>query len=153
MLGRHATSNERLPLLDQGYYERLFAVTGVPTSIVDLAAALHPFELRWMGLPPNASYRAYDNNEEFVDAAGAYLRAEGVGDAEQRDVELDPPTDRADLAFLLMTYHCMEQFRQGAGWRALRSMGLVVCSQAATLAGAGFERLSPASKLAEVRTR
>lgn len=120
ILGSHATSRERMPLLDQGYYERIFSVTGRPRSVVDLAAALHPFELRWMGLA-GAMYLAYDNNATFVDAAGRYLRSEGAGDAEVRDVDIDPPIVRADLAFFLMTYHCAERHRAGSGWDIVRA--------------------------------
>jgi hypothetical protein len=117
----HATSRERLPLLAEGYYERIFSTTGRPASTIDLAAALHPFEWRWMNLPADATYVAFDNNHEFVDAADRYLRAEQAGRAVLCDILVDLPTEPVDLAFLLMTYHCFEEQHTGSGWQAIES--------------------------------
>ncbi|MDH3681586.1 MAG: hypothetical protein OEV40_16745 [Acidimicrobiia bacterium] len=124
VLSWHATTRERYPLLSEGYYERLFAVTGAPRTVADLAAAVHPFEWRWTQLPAESSYVAYDINRTFVVAADRYLRAEGAGRAEQRDLLVEPPIESVDLALFLMTYHCLEQQLPGAGWRVIeRSPG------------------------------
>lgn len=124
VLGWHATTRERFPLLTEGYYERLFAVTGGPSHVADLAAAVHPFEWRWMALPTTTAYVAYDINRTFVTAADRYLRAEGAGRAELCDLLVDPPTEPVDLALFLMTYHCLERQLPGAGWQVIeRSPG------------------------------
>lgn len=117
----HASSRERFPLLDQGYYDRIFQVTGQPTTVADLASALHPFELPWMLLGPEVRYTAYDLNQRYVDAADLLLGGLGIGDGSQRDILAEPVTDHVDLAFFLMTYHCFEQLRSGAGWEVIRS--------------------------------
>ncbi|MGI9613366.1 MAG: hypothetical protein ACR2QO_10685 [Acidimicrobiales bacterium] len=119
VLIHHATSRERFPILADGYYERMFSVTDTPSSVLDLASALHPFELRWMNLPTGTSYTACDNNRRFVDAADRYLRAEGAGRALHGDILVAPPGEPVDLAFLLMTYHCLDEQQRGAGWQAI----------------------------------
>ena len=119
VLTRHATTRERFPLLDDGYYQRMFSVTDTPSSVLDLASAFHPFELRWMGLARGASYTACDNNRRFVDSADRYLQAEGAGRAVLGDILVEPPSEPVDLAFLLMTYHCLEDQQRGTGWQAI----------------------------------
>jgi len=47
----------RLPILEE-LYSRIFAETGVPNRVLDLACGLHPFGLPWMGLPETATYHA-----------------------------------------------------------------------------------------------
>lgn len=120
LMGLHATAAERLGLIDGGYHARLFAVTGRPAVVLDLACALHPFAWRWMGLPTSTIYRAFDLNRHFVDLVARYLALEGVGGgAEWRDILCEPPTERADVAFFLQTYHCVEARRPGAGGEIL----------------------------------
>jgi 16S rRNA (guanine(1405)-N(7))-methyltransferase len=122
VLACHATARERFPLLADGYYQKVFAVTGPPRSVVDLAAALHPFEWRWMDLPTTTTYLACDNNRRFVDAADRYLRAERAGQAVLCDILVDPPSEPFDLAFFLMTYHCLEDQQAGSGWDAISAV-------------------------------
>ena len=119
ILERHASTRERLDDLPE-LYRRLFAVTGVPGSVLDLASALHPFGLRWMGLPQTVHYRAFDINADIVALTDRYFRLEGLdGIAEHRDVLCDPPTEPADLALLLKMFHCLEHRRRGAGWEVV----------------------------------
>ncbi len=141
VLARHATSRERFPLLDDGYYREMFSVTGRPQSILDLASALHPFELRWMDLPSRVSYVAFDNNRRLAEVADRYLRAEGAGRAVHGDIltePLDGPLGRpADLAFLLMTYHCLEAQHAGTGWEAIRAIPARWIAASVPVAGFG----------------
>jgi len=123
LMGLHATAAERLALLDDGYHARIFAATGRPGVVFDLACALHPFAWRWMKLPPSTVYRAFDLNRHFVDLVARYLALEGVGGgAEWRDILCEPPAERADVAFFLQTYHCVEARRPGAGREILDSV-------------------------------
>lgn len=119
VLDKHMTSHERMPLLELGYYRRVFETTGVPATIADMASALHPFEYRWMELPATTRYRAYDNNRDLAEAAGRYLGAEGVGRGIWSDVLVEELAEPVDLAFFLMTYHCLENRRSGAGWQVV----------------------------------
>jgi 16S rRNA (guanine(1405)-N(7))-methyltransferase len=122
LMGLHATAAERLALIDDGYHDRIFAATGRPDVVLDLACALHPFAWRWMGLPASTIYRAFDLNRQFVDLVARYLALEGVrGGAEWRDILCEPPAEQADVAFFLQTYHCVEARRPGAGQEVLDS--------------------------------
>jgi 16S rRNA (guanine(1405)-N(7))-methyltransferase len=115
VMAQHLSSRERLPILDE-FYASLFAVTGRPRRIVDLACAYNPFSLRWMDLDPGAVYQGYDFNAGTVDLCRHYLSME-AGDHRVgcRDVLCSPPLEPADLALLLKMYHCLESRRPGAG--------------------------------------
>ncbi len=65
-LKAHASMAERIPE-QETIYQRLFAATGQPGTIVDLACALHPLAFPWMGLPLTTAYYAYDIIQPRVD--------------------------------------------------------------------------------------
>jgi len=122
ILERHASTRERFNDLPE-LYRGIFAVTGIPGSVLDLASALHPFGWRWMGLPQSMHYRAFDINADIVALTDRYFRLEGLdGIAEHRDVLCDPPTEPADLALLLKMFHCLEHRRRGAGWEVVATV-------------------------------
>ena len=51
MLSRHASTRERLPLGDtDALYNRIFAVTGKPSSVLDLACGINPLYLGARGI-------------------------------------------------------------------------------------------------------
>ena len=116
LMGLHATSAQRLAHIDNGYYQRIFAETGHPAVVFDLACAFHPFAFRWMDLPrTTVRYWAYDLNRYFVNMAARYLALEGIsGGAVWGDILCVPPAGRADVAFFLQTWHCVEARRPGA---------------------------------------
>jgi 16S rRNA (guanine(1405)-N(7))-methyltransferase len=123
LMSLHATSAERLELLEIGYYERIFEKTGTPSTIIDLACAFHPLGLRWMGLPKRTVYYAYDANIEFVDMVRDYFLLEGIdGMVIWSDILCQPPACMADLAFFLQTYHCVEARRAGGGLEIVDSV-------------------------------
>lgn len=138
VLAAHASTRERIPVLDE-FYPRLFALTGVPASILDLACGLNPFAWPWMGLPPATQYHAYDIHSPRVDAINAFFRAHGLAPlAEVRDVLVHPPQVEADVAFLFKEAHRMEERRRGCSrpfWRSLRVNWLLVSLPAESLSG------------------
>jgi 16S rRNA (guanine(1405)-N(7))-methyltransferase len=112
----HASTRERLPVAEQFFAEILRRV-GTPERVLDLACALNPLALRWMGLPRTVAYAAMDINARIVDLVNHYFKLEGLRPlAEHRDVLVRPPRRNADLALLLKMYHCLEHRRPGAGW-------------------------------------
>lgn len=134
----HASTRERLPLLDR-FYAEVFAATGVPTRVLDLACGLHPLSIPWMGLPPEASYRACDLDGRavaFLARCGALL-ARGF-EASHADILCSPPTEEADVAFLLKSATSLERQERGGALRvldALRARHTVVSFPVASLGG------------------
>ncbi|MBA2447166.1 MAG: 16S rRNA methyltransferase [Chloroflexi bacterium] len=122
LLGRHASSRERVDVLDR-FYTRIFAVSGLPSTVVDLGCGLNPLALPWMGLPAGARYLAYDIDKEQMALVDTFLTHVGVEHvAEVRDVLANPPAEPADAAFLLKTLPCLEHQEAGAGARLLRAV-------------------------------
>jgi len=138
ILAAHASTRERLPALDD-FYPRLFALTGVPRVVVDLACGLHPFGLPWMGLPPDSSYYAYDLNQPRVELINHFLGLSGLPRlAVHQDILVNPPQVAADVAFFFKEAHRFEQRQRGcnrAFWQALPVRWLLVSLPASSLTG------------------
>jgi len=137
-LASHASTRERLPLLDR-FYAAVFAVTGLPRRVLDLACGLHPLALPWMGLPSDGSYRAWDLDGRaiaFLNRCAPFL---GPGfEAVHADILFAPPTEEADVAFLLKAATSLERQEAGAARRvldALRARHVVVSFPVASLGG------------------
>lgn len=112
----HSSARERIQLYERGYYEHIFSKTGIPSKISDLACALHPLSYRWMNLPPETQYFAYDINRNFTDLLGHYFELEGITPAPiWQDIYVVPPSDHVDVALLFKMYHCLEIRKKGAG--------------------------------------
>ena len=113
IMREHDSTRERLPLLDE-FYPRIFAVTGTPQTLLDIACALNPLAIPWMGLPPGARFFAYDIHRQRVDFLNAYLALAGVGGAAlEQDILVDYPREPGDVALLLKEIHRMEKRRRG----------------------------------------
>ena len=110
----HSTSRERLAFIDE-YYARVFALTGRPRVLLDLACGLNPVFLPWMDLAPDAQYHAYEiraRRVDFLNRFFAALRFPAL--AKVQDVIVRPPVETGDVALLLQEAHRMEQRRSGA---------------------------------------
>jgi 16S rRNA (guanine(1405)-N(7))-methyltransferase len=138
IMASHASTRERLPLLD-ALYATIFADLPPIHSVLDLACGLHPLALPWMPLAPGATYHAYDIYEPMMRFIDAFLELSGVaGSASTWDLVQGPPPMRADLAFILKTLPCLELTRQEAGKILLtetRARFLVVSFPLHTLGG------------------
>jgi 16S rRNA (guanine(1405)-N(7))-methyltransferase len=137
-LREHASTRERLSILD-GFYLRVFAVTGVPRRVLDLACGLHPLGLPWMGLPQGASYLAFDIDGRAVDFLGRWFALAGIdGRAVHADVLCTPPCEAADVAFLLKTPPSLDRQEKGGSGRVLEALAArwaVVSFPVASLGG------------------
>ncbi len=121
-LRRHASTRERIPLLED-FYRRVFAVTGAPRTILDLGCGLNPLALPWMRLSREVEYRAYDADEELVEFVRAFLTIAGArGGAEARDVLARPPERRADVALLMKLVPTLERQEPGGSLRLLDAL-------------------------------
>jgi 16S rRNA (guanine(1405)-N(7))-methyltransferase len=138
ILNSHASTRERIPILSE-FYERIFAVTGKPQVILDLACGLHPFGFPWMGLPVDTAYHAYDLNRPRIELITTYFSLQGLPPlAEQKDVLLHPPEVQADVALWFKEAHRLEQRKHGSNlplWQALNVHYLLVSLPLMSLSG------------------
>ena len=138
ILETHASTKERLPILPV-LYDGLFAHTGRPQVVLDLACGLNPFALPWMDLPPDVQYHAYDIHQPRINLINQFLEKMALEPlAEVRDILLNPPEVQADVAFLFKEAHRMEQRRRGCNlplWKALNVRHLLVSLPASSLSG------------------
>jgi 16S rRNA (guanine(1405)-N(7))-methyltransferase len=115
----HASTRERLPVLDE-FYQTVLQGVPAPRRVLDIACGLNPMASSWMPLADDVSYLAYDIYGDMMLFLQAYLRLAGLdGRAEVRDVIHDPPQETADLALLLKTLPCLEQVQKGAATHLL----------------------------------
>jgi len=114
VLALHASTRERLPILDRLYGE-VFDRTGRPDILLDLACGLNPLSLPWMGLSGGAAYHAYDIDKERIAFLDRYLSLAGM---EARtffqDILHQPPLQRGDVALLMKSSACLERQQAGA---------------------------------------
>lgn len=114
VLNAHSSTRERVPINEE-FYKRIFALTGIPAVVLDLACGLNPFALPWMNLPPTCQYLAYDLHQPRVQLIDAFLRHFGqAGAACRQDILVDPPQTQADVIFFFKEAHRFEQRETGA---------------------------------------
>ncbi|MYC95781.1 MAG: 16S rRNA methyltransferase [Caldilineaceae bacterium SB0661_bin_32] len=138
LMAAHASTYERLPLLDT-FYPELFQQLPPVRSVLDIACGLHPLARPWMPLSPDVQYFAFDIFADQMDFLNRFFDAMGyAGAAAQRNALDDKDTPPADIAFLLKTVPCLEQIERGAGERLLHRIDapiLIVSFPNQTLAG------------------
>ena len=134
----HASTRERVPLLET-FYQQLWAVTGIPNRILDLACALHPFGLPWMDLPGATAYHAYDLHTPRIALINRFLQAmDREPLARVQDILVNPPDVEADVALFFKEAHRFEQRQKGCNqpfFEALRVRWLLVSLPATDLSG------------------
>lgn len=142
---QHASTRERMPLLDR-FYQAVFARTGPPASLLDLACGLNPLAVPWMGLPPDCRYRACDIDTRLAAFLARFLELAGVrAEVEVRDALGGLPDEPVDVALLLKALPCLERQQNGAARTvldAVRARHVVVTYPTRSLGGAykGMER-------------
>jgi 16S rRNA (guanine(1405)-N(7))-methyltransferase len=130
MLAAHTSTHERQPYL-QAFYQTLFQAVGTPHSVLDLACGLNPFALPNMGLDRNVRYFAYDIHLPRIRLLNAFFERAAFpqAHAEQRDILIDPPAQKAEVAFFFKEAHRLDQRRKGSNrilWDALQVNTLLV---------------------------
>lgn len=130
IMGLHASTQERLAILDE-FYATTLAGLGPIRSVLDVACGLNPLAIPWMGLDEHVTYYAYDVYLDMVAFIREFLALIGVqGRAEACDVtqwqagKPAPPPSRqqADVALILKTIPCLEQVDKTAGLRLLETI-------------------------------
>jgi 16S rRNA (guanine(1405)-N(7))-methyltransferase len=121
IMGAHASTRERLPILDE-FYAIILADLPPIRSVVDIACGLNPLAIPWMPLAAGATYDAYDIYQDMVDFAGQFMALPGAGvrgQAQARDVLQPVSLPPVDLALVLKAIPCLEQVDKAAGAKLL----------------------------------
>lgn len=122
IMGYHASTHERLPILDQ-FYNSILADLAPIHSLLDIACGLHPLAIPWMPLAEDAEYYAYDVYQQMTAFLHEWLAIMKIrGHVQAQDVIAFCPTQEVEVAFLLKTIPCLEQVDKQAGHRLLRSI-------------------------------
>jgi 16S rRNA (guanine(1405)-N(7))-methyltransferase len=122
IMSYHASTRERLPILDQ-FYSTLLADLRPIRSVLDIACGLNPLAIPWMPLEDGAEYFACDIYRGMMEFLNRFMALTGVrGRAQTCDVLRACPNQRVDVAFLLKTIPCLEQLDKQAGARLLRAI-------------------------------
>ncbi len=108
------SSGERIPVLDH-FYKNLFAITGYPKRVLDLACGLNPLSFLYLGFPKDIQYFAYDIGEREIDFLNRTFRLLGYSEmhASAIDLLVDVPREEVDIALLLKTMPSIEVQQKG----------------------------------------
>ena len=140
IMGQHASTRERLPILDE-LYTRTLGALGPISRVVDVACGLNPLAIPWMPLAPGAEYHAYDVYPELAAFLNEALPLLGVrGSAIVADVTTSPPAEWTEVALVCKALPCLEQLDRAAGSRlldALEARWLLVTFPVRSLGGHG----------------
>ncbi len=138
LMRRHASTRERLPILDEFYTTTLGALENIHV-IRDLACGLNPLTLPWLPFGAVPEYHAYDIYADMMAFVAEFMTIAGVnGRAQTRDLISQPPTEPADLILIFKTLPVLEQVQKGAASRlldALNARYLLITFPAHSLGG------------------
>jgi 16S rRNA (guanine(1405)-N(7))-methyltransferase len=115
ILASHASTRERLPILDN-FYSELFSHLPPVKKILDIACGFNPLTIPWMPLEQDAIYWAWDIYADmiaFINSFFGLIRQ--PGQAEVRDVLALTTTPKVDLALILKTIPCLGQVDKSIG--------------------------------------
>lgn len=130
ILGQHASTRERLPILSHFYTTLLQDLPPIHT-VADLACGLNPLTWPWLAatgaLAPDPIYHAFDvytDQARFLERAFGHLHVRG--EAHAIDLLRTPPQQRFDLALLFKAIPCLEQIEKNAGRSLLAEIDAAV---------------------------
>jgi len=138
MMGEHASTRERLAVLDD-FYSSILGPIAPLRSVADLACGLNPLALPWMPLAPDAPYYACDIYNDLANFFNIFLsHLHRPGKVEVCDLTHDPSIQPVQLALLLKTLPCLEQVNKEIGLEFLDGVQadyLLVSFPVASLSG------------------
>jgi len=109
ILSLHTSTLERKTFYRE-FYQQIFAVTGTPKRIMDLACGYNPFSIVYMGLPPGFMYYAYDIDEAVAVLLNRFFQQNKYrGLAKTMDLATNSPTEECDVVFILKFLSLMNQ--------------------------------------------
>jgi 16S rRNA (guanine(1405)-N(7))-methyltransferase len=140
IMRRHASTRERLVILDRFFAETLAAIPP-PRTVLDLACGLNPLAMPWMPLAPAAAYHACDLYADLAGFLEQFFALAGIaGSATVCDLVQGAPAVHADLALALKLLPVLEQVDRAAPLRLLQSIRapyILVSFPAQSLGGRG----------------
>jgi 16S rRNA (guanine(1405)-N(7))-methyltransferase len=138
MMGEHASTRERLVVLDNFYASILSSIAPIQ-SVADLACGFNPLALPWMPLADHAPYYACDIYADLADFFNVFLaHLHRPGKVEVCDLTQNIPSQPVQLALLLKTLPCLEQVNKEIGLGLLERIPadyLLVSFPASSLSG------------------
>ena len=122
LMARHASTRERLPIV-QRFYAEIFAALPPIRSVLDVGCGLNPLAIPWMPLAAGAVYHASDIDRTIVEFIAQYLALVGIsGSVEVRDQVTHPGGPPVDLALALKLLPVLDQIEHGAAARLLDAL-------------------------------
>ena len=138
VMDRHASTRERLDVLDR-FYAEVLGDLGPLTGVLDLACGLNPLALSWLNFAPGASYAACDIDADQIAFLNEFFRlVHPAGVAQVCNLLDGAPSQTAQVALLLKTIPCLEQLDKRIGPRLLAQIDapvIVVSYPTASLGG------------------
>lgn len=138
LMNCHASTRERLPLLDR-FYDTVLDGVAQPQRVLDIACGFHPLAIPWMPLPPGAEYVGVDIYQDMAEFLSAFIALmQFKGKVLAQDAMQASELGRADVTFLLKAIPTLEQLHPSAGELLLASLEakqLIVSFPARSLAG------------------
>jgi 16S rRNA (guanine(1405)-N(7))-methyltransferase len=138
LMQAHASTRERLPILDEFYQTTLANLPPIRT-VLDLACGLNPLAYPWLPLPPDVQYTAVDIYGDRLTFIQQFFQIAAInGRTQQRDIIGSPSTEPYDLILLLKTLPCLEQVDKAAAANlidALHGRFLLISYPAQSLGG------------------
>ena len=138
MLLRHASTRERLPISDMdALYSRIFAITGSPRSVLDLACGINPLYLAARGIETVG----VDISGAAVYAVNCFHESYRMPASARCADLLCPgaiPGERFDLALLFKLLPLLERQESGSATRAMHAVNarhIIVSFPTRTLGG------------------
>ncbi|HEY65119.1 MAG TPA: 16S rRNA methyltransferase [Caldilineae bacterium] len=118
----HASTRERLPILDRFYSITLSDLAPV-RSVLDVGCGLNPLAIPWMPLAEGATYIAWDIYHDMVEFLNAFLGMMPIqGHALACDVLQAHLDRRVNVALMLKMIPCLEQIEKSAGLQLLETI-------------------------------
>lgn len=118
----HASTAERLPILDEFFHTCLEPIAPV-SSIVDLACGMNPFAIPWMPLAQRFAYNACDIYLDMLGLVQVFFNQNGInGQIGPCDLVDKLPKTDVQVAFLLKSIPCLEQVDKEIGVRLLNAI-------------------------------
>lgn len=137
-MGNHASTRERLQILDQFYLETLSPLSPID-SILDVACGLNPLALAWMPVSTSVQLTVCDIYVDQIDFLNAYFEHFNInGKAFCCDLTQQIPHEKAQIGLVLKTIPCLEQIDKNIGAKILQDLpcqNLLVSFPALSLSG------------------